>query len=506
MENITNNIDLKNNISNPEQIVWPTKKPGIKKKYLVAGIFAAALVLIVAIGSFYFVRNLNLASTPNAPSSEPQAAYTSKAIKSWNGGKACEQGCGANEYCENGRCRKSGGNGDARNPQQVAAGAGTQLVNPTTVKFDPDTYVCTEDNCPSPEFYCASSNNCLPSAGYCKGKLCDGKCVGEGNEWVCEEKNYGLPSNTATGDINDCGDNHYKCAKGFQYCSKEGRCVAIPGISGVDKCDGKAPDKPGEQTCCVLPGVGTVPVEAETNYSNEIIDGDGVGDIDYRTHWTNCAEGTSCVQGKGCFGTSVKTPEKTTTEITTVTTVTTTVTATPTITVTATPTATPTATVTITVTSTPSATTTVQPTMAVCNESCEIDDDCATGLFCDSESNKCRKPECSTATSCVCPTETPEPTIVDCNKRCNSDDNCSTGLFCDSESGRCRKATCSDEKDCSCPKPRTTDAPTREITRTTTRSVAQPTVLKEAGILDFPGAAVFGSGLLLTVIGILLAL
>jgi hypothetical protein len=164
----------------------------------------------------------------------------------------------------------------------------------------------------------------------------------------------------------------------------------------------------------------------------------------------------------------------------------------------------------VTVTGTPTGTVTVTgtPTIAVCNESCSEDDDCADGLFCDSESNRCRKPACSDEKDCSCPVATPEPTIVDCNYKCNSDDNCSSGLICDSDSGRCRKPACSDEKDCSCPKARKTDAPTREITtrRTTTRTAAQPTVLKEAGILDFPGAAVFGSGLLLTIIGILLAL
>lgn len=494
MENTTNKIDINSSTPSPEQVVWPTKKPGIKKKYLVAAIFATALVLTAAVGSFYFVRNLNLASTPNAPSSEPQAAYTSKATKSWaEGGKDCPQGCGANEYCDNGRCRKSGGASDPRSPLQQQLGYGTQLVvSPTKPPLS--DYVCTSENCPGPEFYCASANRCESSAGFCNGRRCSGSCVKDAaNQYRCDTTTVpGVATGTSVGDPTSCSG--VVCVSGVQYCdttSGTGVCKAIPG-TGAGLCDGIVADVTGRQSCCVPPGVG--------------VDPDDASKIDNSIHWTNCAAGTTCVQGKGCFGPGAKTPEKTFTDITTVTTVTTTVTTTPSITVTVTPTATPSATITVTVTATPSATTTVQPTIAVCNESCEVDDDCSSGLYCDSESNKCRKSECSDETSCVCPTETPEPTIVDCNKRCNSDDNCSTGLKCDSESGRCRKPACSDEKDCSCPKPRKTDSPTREVTRTATRTVAQPTVLKEAGILDFPGAAVFGSGLLLTVIGILLAL
>jgi len=490
MDNLTNNNLSSKDSTNQEQVVWSTKKPSVRKKYLLAGIFAATLVLVTAVGSFYFVQNLNQASVPNAPESQPQAAYKSKAIKSWNGGDDCQKGCGANEYCEDGRCRKSGGSGDARSPLQQQLGYGTQLVVTPTKALLSD-YVCTPENCPSPEFHCASSNNCLPSAGYCEGKLCNGTCVGSGNSWDCKEGDYGLPQGKTAGNINDCGGA--KCAIGFQYCDAATQtCQAIPGItSGVDRCNGIAPDIAGIQNCCVPPGVG---VDPNTN------------EVDQRTHWTNCASGTTCKQGVGCIGSNGTVVRDTReTELTTVvTTVTTPVTIPPTVTITVSPTATPTA----TITATPSATLTVTttPTIVSCNENCTEDSDCVSGLFCDSESNKCRNSECSTENSCVCPISTPEPTIVGCNKRCNSDDNCSTGLKCDSESGRCRKPACSDEKDCSCPKPQKTDSPTREVTRRMTRTAAQPTVLKEAGILDFPGAAIFGSGLLLTVIGILLAL
>jgi len=51
-----------------------------------------------------------------------------------------------------------------------------------------------------------------------------------------------------------------------------------------------------------------------------------------------------------------------------------------------------------------------------------------------------------------------------------------------------------------------TAAPIAVATAAPTAVVAQPTVLPETGILDFPGVAAFGGGLLLAIIGILLAL
>lgn len=94
-------------------------------------------------------------------------------------------------------------------------------------------------------------------------------------------------------------------------------------------------------------------------------------------------------------------------------------------------------------------------------------------------------------------------TVVGCNHVCTSDDECSTGLTCDADTNKCRKPACADASSCNCPVERTaTTAPTRSATV----ARVEPTELVEAGILDFPGVATFGGGLLLAVIGILLAL
>lgn len=104
-------------------------------------------------------------------------------------------------------------------------------------------------------------------------------------------------------------------------------------------------------------------------------------------------------------------------------------------------------------------------------------------------------------------------TIVACNHTCTTDAECGTGLTCDTTTSKCRNATCASEDTCSCPVTRVivtaTPAPTRVVTAAPgvdIVEVAQPTVLPETGILDFPGVAAFGGGLLLAVVGILLAL
>lgn len=106
-------------------------------------------------------------------------------------------------------------------------------------------------------------------------------------------------------------------------------------------------------------------------------------------------------------------------------------------------------------------------------------------------------------------------TLVGCNHSCTTNDECSSGLTCDSATSKCRLVACVAEEDCTCgvtvtqaaaiPTATRTIAPTRAATATV---AAEPTpeTLTDAGILDFPGIAAFGGGLLLAVVGILLAL
>ena len=95
-------------------------------------------------------------------------------------------------------------------------------------------------------------------------------------------------------------------------------------------------------------------------------------------------------------------------------------------------------------------------------------------------------------------------TVVGCNHVCTSDDECSGGLTCDPDANKCRRPACSDATSCNCPVERDDTEPTP--TRRAATQRPEPTELVEAGILDFPGVAAFGGGLLLAVIGILLAL
>lgn len=157
-------------------------------------------------------------------------------------------------------------------------------------------------------------------------------------------------------------------------------------------------------------------------------------------------------------------------------------------------------------------------TIVGCNNTCTTDSECSTGLICDSGSGKCRKAACSETESCVCPTPTPAPK-AGCNEDCSTNSDCSTGLVCDASTTTCRKSACKSSDTCVCPtaaRPTTVRTPTPtdevtvpdELTTPTERPtvVVQPTILPETGILDFPGVAAFGGGLLLAIVGILLAL
>lgn len=111
-------------------------------------------------------------------------------------------------------------------------------------------------------------------------------------------------------------------------------------------------------------------------------------------------------------------------------------------------------------------------------------------------------------------------TVVACNHTCVSDSECETGYSCDTASKKCRKPECLSTESCVCPGA-ATEAPARTVA-VTTQAPARATVtqapaaatateapvgnLPSAGILDIPGVAIFGGGLILAVIGLLLAL
>lgn len=103
-------------------------------------------------------------------------------------------------------------------------------------------------------------------------------------------------------------------------------------------------------------------------------------------------------------------------------------------------------------------------------------------------------------------------TVVGCNNTCTTDAECSTGLVCDTTAKKCRRTACLAEDDCTCAVvvttvPVVTIASTATATPTAiTVAEATPTILPETGIFDLPGIAAFGGGLLLAVVGILLAL
>lgn len=113
-------------------------------------------------------------------------------------------------------------------------------------------------------------------------------------------------------------------------------------------------------------------------------------------------------------------------------------------------------------------------------------------------------------------------TLVKCNQTCTESSQCLDNLTCDTTTNTCRNNLCKTETDCTCPITTTptptlvaqitttptitaTTTPTVTVTISTTPSVTA-TALPSTGIMDIPGFAMFGGGLLMAVIGILLAL
>jgi len=184
---------------------------------------------------------------------------------------------------------------------------------------------------------------------------------------------------------------------------------------------------------------------------------------------------------------------------------------------------TPTATVTTTVT----ATATVTPAPS-CRNTCTTEGTVSGNFKC--QGGMWHNKDCATTdnTNCECPgvtttvtttvtatatataTVTPAPAV--CSQACPTQEGVIEGSYkCQGGMWRNKNCATSDDDACVCPTVTTTivvsrtPAPTRVATATAT---AAPTgaQLPETGILNLPGAAAFGGGLLLTILGILFAL
>ncbi|HEX9008040.1 MAG TPA: hypothetical protein VF837_02150 [Patescibacteria group bacterium] len=107
-------------------------------------------------------------------------------------------------------------------------------------------------------------------------------------------------------------------------------------------------------------------------------------------------------------------------------------------------------------------------------------------------------------------------TVLGCNNTCTADTECTSGFVCDPTSKKCRNTSCLSAESCVCPAT-VTQAPPRVVVITqapapvtTAAPVAQatqaPQALPSTGILDIPGVAAFGGGLVMAIVGLLLAL
>lgn len=163
----------------------------------------------------------------------------------------------------------------------------------------------------------------------------------------------------------------------------------------------------------------------------------------------------------------------------------------------------------------PTPTITPTPTpLASCNNGCTVDADCDGDLIC--EGAVCRNASCVTETDCTCnvpePTATPTPTpLASCNNGCNIDSDCQSGLTC--EGGACRNPACTAQTNCSCPVPTpsttlrasNTPQPTatlRPLAPTNTPAPTPVPALPQAGV-SAPLMIVLSVGLLVLLGGLL---
>lgn len=142
-------------------------------------------------------------------------------------------------------------------------------------------------------------------------------------------------------------------------------------------------------------------------------------------------------------------------------------------------------------TSTPTATPTTTPTLASCNNSCSVNSDCKSEYVC--SGGVCRNPSCTYEAGCVCPGGTYTPATASCNESCSVNGDCASNYIC--SGGTCRNPSCVGESDCTC----------TTTTYTQPTSTPTPVELPDAGI-SLPTLAALGGGLVMVLIGILLAL
>ena len=148
-------------------------------------------------------------------------------------------------------------------------------------------------------------------------------------------------------------------------------------------------------------------------------------------------------------------------------------------------------------------------TISTCQDSCGVatTKNCPATALCGEdggwgELSACSATACGTTGTKTRTCNNPAPSNG--GAECTRDDGTLTTPSARTETSACSAAACAGAT--AAPTAVATAAPIAVATAAPTAVVAQPTVLPETGILDFPGVAAFGGGLLLAIIGILLAL
>ena len=107
----------------------------------------------------------------------------------------------------------------------------------------------------------------------------------------------------------------------------------------------------------------------------------------------------------------------------------------------------------------------------------------------------CRNPGCTNDVDCTCTIAQATPTLTSCSGDCSANADCKAGLVC--SGGMCLNPECTDEADCTCA---IAKVPTKTLT-----SAPKLAELPDAG-LSLPTLGVIGGGVVMILLGILLAL